>query len=132
MRGLTNQEPAESPPIRRRVLAHRQQARFAPLAQHGRELFCQRIEKRHPYRRDRPVLRRFRPLTAIDHRQVVVMMLSVLRRPIVIMVIMVIIIRATQQRVMHAAIRDSTMTQSNVPGGKEPAEQRQQSEYSTE
>ncbi len=47
------------------------------------------------------------------------MMLSVLRRRIVVMVI---IIRAPQQRVMRAAIRDFAMTQSNAPGGKEPAE----------
>lgn len=103
----------------RRVPARRQQAWPAPFAQHVRELLCQSIEERHPHRSECLVVCRLHPLSAIHRRQVVMMMLSVLRRRIVVMVI---IIRAPQQRVMRAAIRDFAMTQSNAPGGKEPAE----------
>ncbi len=55
----------------------------------------------------------------------VVMMLPVLRRRI----IMVIIIR---QRVMRAAICHSFVMPCHMPGGKEPAEQCQQSENAVE
>ena len=56
------------------------------------------------------------------------MMLSVLSRAIIIMVV---IIRATRQCMMHVIIRHTSMLQRHMPGGKEPAEQRQQSEDAT-
>ena len=57
------------------------------------------------------------------------MMLSVLRRAIIVMVI---IIRTIRERMMHPGIRHTSMLQRHMPGGKEPAEQRQQSENATE
>lgn len=57
------------------------------------------------------------------------MMLPVLRRCIVAMVV---IIRCTQQRVMNTTVRNASMLHRHVPGGKEPAKQRQQSEDSGE
>ncbi len=51
------------------------------------------------------------------------MMLRILRRRIVVVVVIVIPIRG--ERMMHAAIRDPAMPQRHMPGGKEPAEQKQ-------
>ena len=59
----------------------------------------------------------------------VMMMLPVLRWRIVVMVV---IIRAARQRVMRADIRHPVMLQRHMPGGKEPAEQCQQSEDAVE
>ena len=103
--------------------------RLAPFAQHVRESFRQHIEERYPHRSERTMFRRLHPLPAIHHRELVVMMLSVLRRRIVVMVV---IIRPIRQCVMHSAVRHPSMTRNNVPAGKEPAKQRQQSENSTE
>ena len=46
--------------------------------------------------------------------------------------VMVISIRAARQRMMHPAIHHASMIKRHVPGGKEPAKQRQQSEDAVE
>ena len=45
---------------------------------------------------------------------------------------MVIIIRAPEQRMMRPAIRHTSMLQRHMPGGKKPAEQRQESKNAME
>lgn len=42
--------------------------------------------------------------------------------------VVVIVIPIPGERMMHAAIRDPAMLQSHMPGGKEPAEQKQKGE----
>lgn len=87
MRGPTNQEPTGSPLVWRRVLERRQHAHFAALAQEVCKAFSKGIAERQPDRRWGLVPCGLHPLTAVHHREVVMMTISVWCRGMVIMVV---------------------------------------------
>ena len=120
-RGTANQKPAGSPFIRRRTFKPGQQTRLARLAQHRRNSLHQIVAQRQPHRREHRLFT-LRRLSVAHERQVVMMMMRILRRRIVIVVI---VISIPDERMMRAAIRDPTMLQSHMPGGEEPAEQKE-------
>ena len=130
MRSPANQEPTGGPFIRRRAVARPQQTRLTPFTSHVCEQCRKQIGRQHPHRRDRLVFRRLHPLPGTQCGQIVVlMMFAILRRPIVFMIGTIL---TTQPRVQRPAIRHTGMFRGHVPGGKEPAKQRQQSEDAME
>ena len=105
----------------------RQQSRLARLAQRSGKARDERVTQRQPHRREHRLFA-LRSLSAAYDRQVVMVMLRILRRRIVVVV--VIIISIPSERMMHAAIRNPAMSQRHMPGGKEPAEQKQKCDES--
>ena len=99
------------------------------LALQARQLRYHAVEKRYPYRRQRLLPERLHPRSAHCHHHLVMVMLPI---AFVMAIAMVAFIHPTCQRMLKSAVGHPTVMQHRVPGGKEPAEQRQQSEDSTD
>ena len=121
-RGLNNKKPAGHSCIRRQISECRTLVQRVSATQQSRKFRDQPVVNWHPLRREKLLLGRLGELRRRRRAQVVMMMPVVLRRVATVVIVM------PCRRVPHAAIRGAAIRHADVPDGKKPADQSQQSE----